>query len=322
MIANTDRKLAKLDTKLSVGSTTSGQEIDKPMNVNSLHLLNKNEEFVLKDSLVKLRQSFSPNHTSQYLINTLEQAFLTLIDRIEHTSSTGSNSSASNNFSDAPLVNTSSTPSSSVSSSLTSSSANSPVLPTIQPHQLSLSSSINSNSSSSASSSSSSSSSSSLSTVPISNNNNNLSDKPSQVDHDADLPIINNESNVKKIISRLLSQNSNTNINVNNSVGINTHFKQPIVNESVASMTRSATQLLDDTRQQISANKTGVSKSSNSSPSTGNMLLTIFSGNSGVKINGDSQEASAFQPHSSTKCLYYMDNKANSSPYLTTIAKR
>jgi hypothetical protein len=37
---------------------------------------------VLKDSILKLRSSFKPNHHLQYIVNTLEQGFFTIIDRV------------------------------------------------------------------------------------------------------------------------------------------------------------------------------------------------------------------------------------------------
>ena len=37
---------------------------------------------VLKDSILKLRNTFKPNHPLQFIINTLEQGFFTIIDRV------------------------------------------------------------------------------------------------------------------------------------------------------------------------------------------------------------------------------------------------
>jgi hypothetical protein len=72
----------------------------------------------------------------------------------------------------------------------------------VQSSHLSLSSSINSTASSSSSSSSS------LSAVHITGNNSNNSKHCNDNNDHVEFPIINNESNVKKIISRLLSQNN------------------------------------------------------------------------------------------------------------------
>ncbi len=43
--------------------------------------MNHEETSVLKDSIMKLRSSFKPNHPLQYVINTIEQGFLAITDR-------------------------------------------------------------------------------------------------------------------------------------------------------------------------------------------------------------------------------------------------
>lgn len=126
----------------------------------------KEEYSIIKDSLGRLRHQFGHNHPSQVLINIIEQNFNSLIER------TGLN----------PALFSSST---SGSSSLTSSSANSPV----QHVQSQSPSSVHS-------SSSSISAVSNYSHKSIEKSENEAAKSESS----------NNESNVKKIISRLFAQ--------------------------------------------------------------------------------------------------------------------
>ncbi len=287
LIASADRKLIKIDNQLAFNH----QQMNKEKMNKCYQILNKDEEQILKESLLKLRQSLNINGSSQYLINTLEQTFLTIIDRLNLVQSNTNNnlttpaSTSSSNFNGptTALHTSTTTPiSSSTSSSLTSSSANSPVLQVVQSSHLSLSSSINSTASSSSSSSS-------LSAVPIGNNNtttnnnnsnntnnniNNHTKNNNDINENVELP--NNESNVKKIISRLFSQNNQTTAKDDNQT---IRFK--------------------------SLNGTNNSSS--------NTLLTI---SSNVMNNSESIQSC------STKCIYYMDNKTNSPPFMITIPKK
>ena len=69
LIACTDRKLGLIDTKMT------HQNMKKKF-------ITCDEINVLKDSILKLRNTFKPNHPLQFIINTLEQGFFTIIDRV------------------------------------------------------------------------------------------------------------------------------------------------------------------------------------------------------------------------------------------------
>jgi len=79
LIACTDRKMNIIDKNLS--------------NVNLAFPKRKcitlEEVNVLKDSITKLRSSFKPNHPLQYIINTLEQGFYTIVERVNSPYSSG-----------------------------------------------------------------------------------------------------------------------------------------------------------------------------------------------------------------------------------------
>lgn len=275
MIAKTDKKLVNIDSKLAL-SNQNNQKEETTTNMSKCYqILDKDEAMRLKESLTKLRQTFdNTNHPSQYLVNQLEQSFLTIIDRLVTNNGEKMNG-------EMLTTSTTGTPISSNSPSIASSSANSPVLQTIQ-SQLSLSSSINS------SSSSTSSSSSSLSAIPIvlSNKQSQSAQQTNDQDH-IELPIINNESNVKKIISRLLSQNSVANTNSD--------------------------------QKQLLNNKV-VSQSAKSSTNSTNTLLTISSTVMQPSSN-KSDNSKLIQSQSNTKCIYYLNNNMSSPPFLTTIPR-
>ena len=112
------------------------------------------------------------------------------------------------------------------------------------------------------------------------------------------LPMLNNEGNVKKIISRFLSQAPNSK---NNNFG---SFQQQQQHQNV----RPSNTLINN------ANVNNTNKESDcTSSSSGSTLLTITS-----KSTSSSQDS--FKPLPSTKCIYYTEK--SQAPFMTTIFKR
>ncbi|RMZ98956.1 dixin isoform X4 [Brachionus plicatilis] len=242
MIANTDRKI----------NLIASQNAKKDLTVSA----SKEEYSTIKDSLGRLRHQFGHNHSSQVLINMIEQNLNSLIER------TGLN----------PALFSSST---SGSSSLTSSSANSPV----QHVQSQSPSSVHS-------------SSSSISAV------SNYSHKSlEKTEIEAKSESTNNESNVKKIISRLFAQTYTAPQGVHPNGNLSARTEKP---------NKLNNQMWENFCKQKSASS----------------LLTIS-----TSTNFDSTQSSANTSTSScnnsaipsTKCVYYMEK--NNSPIMIHLNK-
>lgn len=200
MISSTDRKLDYIDNQLNVvnvekmvGLLTVPSSGPESTTTTAAAATPNNLHEQLKKSLSKLKHSCQLNPTAQSQIVQIECTLAHLLDKINEPGSPSSSSSSSGSSS--PLASS-------------SSAATSPVLlnadpqqqQPIQPPQPSEQTAQTSPSSFSIRSSSSS---SSLSTVSSSHHNHH------QPQQSSNHPVIGdvNESNVKKIISRLLSQN-------------------------------------------------------------------------------------------------------------------
>ena len=272
MIASTDRKLILIDDKLAAESTQKRNQIISQDEANSL-----------KESLIKLRQMNHANQPSNYLINNLENAFANIIERsntlylnLNQNQHTGSSSSHSSSI-----------------SSNSSSSANSPV--------------VQMQSQSPSSTSSMHSSTGSEKEMKLNGNSQgyDASDKYGEqilIKHESygikqepvALPLVNNEGNVKKIISRFLSQAP-----VNN--GSKTNFPNQTNQRSLNNLHYTNSNNQPVRNQEMT--------------STVTTLLTISSNNS--------KQTNQYDVNSSlpsTKCVYYL--KDNATPYMTTIFKR
>ncbi len=176
MIASTDRKLTIIDNKLATSAL-----------VHSAKAINGDEINTLKEILNKMRANLNVSNQSQQLVNNLEQTVFDLIEK-SNLNCMSNNQQQHNHHT-------------STSSSISSSSANSPA------QSQSPTSSLHS------SSSSISSFNNQNNTVKVQLNNITSTQRAldmAKQDHNGgtEIPIINSESNVKKIISRLLSQNN------------------------------------------------------------------------------------------------------------------
>lgn len=283
MIANADRKLSILNNNLASHPNKKDMTCLTNLNQKNHHLIISQEEFsVLKDSLLKLRQQFSSNHPSQLLINIIEQNFVNIVERSNSLNPISSISASSN--------------STSGSSSLTSSSANSPVQPIAQSQSPSSMSSVHS-------------STSSISSIAFSHKNNPLVDAKDTEKQQNELPAVSNESNVKKIISRLLSQTHMVppgQINQQSAVSNNANKNENISKNKISHVWENCI----NGKTPVSTLLTISSACTTSTTSTSS--TTVSSNYSTTELT---QNQTSF-----TKCVYYVDK--NVTPFMTTIFKK
>lgn len=345
LIAN--RKLCIIDSKLA-GSTSNNNNNNKKSDTTFTVKKNNNsitdeEKNSIKDTLNQLRHNFKPSHPSLFLIDTLEQNILAICERSHHQEiepdiDLANYKSSKVKYSIQPTqppppppssigLITSSTSSinsstSSSSSSNSSSSANSPILSnnvytltTQQHHHQQLQTPFQRYLAPS---------------TTITSNNNNASLKRIEIktvnkNNEIELPIVNNseQTNVKKIISRLLSQTNNSSTGLASTATSTTTTTTKKKNDADMMYPSSSSSLLSGIQT--------ISKSSHLGVNT-NMLLTI-SPNSSTTPNTISSPSSIHSPTSSssssssisnlnslTKCIYYKNNEPN--PYSTTVFKR
>ena len=286
---------------------------------NHQPLLSVEEVNALKESLFRLRQTLKSNHPSQLLFNTLEQGFMAILER-------------SNLIGLSPAFTSSSN-----ASSLTTSQSNSPVMQVsmlntiVQPSSSPASSASSSTSSYSVTSNSSNSIMAKKAQIELLSENkmvgkdetekkatdqisvqiiNNLNDENENknssmkeiINDSTNLTRCSGEGNVKKIISRLMSQT-----------------KHPI------SLANSQQSTMKDTKQEYI--KQPEAEITETSSSVVNSLLAIRSDSSsnasGTKNQQDNANTSANNSVASTiattKFIYYLDK--NVTPFMTTINK-